>query len=104
MRERKPIFIKCPSCGREYHPAEIYVPDYFFGRPTLIERDATTGRIKDFYGTDMDLNESYICDRCNTPFSISAKIQFTTNEDVKFNSGREYKTQLKKQPLFLSEE
>ena len=25
--------IICPKCGREYLPAEIYYPNFFFGRP-----------------------------------------------------------------------
>lgn len=104
MRERKPIYIKCPNCGREYLPAEIYIPQAFFGKPTSIDRNAGTGKIEEFYGTDMDLNEHYVCDKCNTPFNITAKLQFITVEDSKFNPNTDYKTRIKKQPLFLSEE
>ena len=40
IRERKKdIVITCPHCGREYLPAEIYVPDAFFGKPSDIEKN-----------------------------------------------------------------
>lgn len=104
MRDRKPIYIKCPRCGREYLPVEIYLPHEFFGRPTLIERDGVTGKITNIYGSDMDLNEQYVCDKCNTPFRVNAKIQFNTTEESKYNFNEDYKTSLKKQTLFLSEE
>ena len=32
-------YIKCPYCGREYTPSEIYVPKYFFGYPYNIMRN-----------------------------------------------------------------
>lgn len=104
MRERKPIYIKCPNCGREYLPAEIYIPNYFFGKPTHIERDANTGKIINFYGTDMDLNETYQCDRCNVPFKITARLQFQTVEQDKYNFDKDYSTKIRKQQIFLSEE
>lgn len=104
MKERKPIYIKCPRCGREYTPAEIFIPDAFFGRPTTIERDANTGKITNFYGRDMDLSEQYICDKCDTPFKINTKLQFITTENTKYNFNEDYKTSLKPQTLFLSEE
>ena len=36
---KKIITIECPYCGAEYLPAEIIVPNSFFGKPTNIERD-----------------------------------------------------------------
>lgn len=104
MRERKPIFIKCPVCGREYMPAEIYLPNSLLGRPTQIQRDATTGKIDNFYGTDMDLVEHYVCDKCNTPFKVVAKVQFNTYEEDKYNFNKDYSVSLRKQPIFLTEE
>ena len=31
--------IKCPHCGREYLPVEIFYPASFFGKPTTVYRD-----------------------------------------------------------------
>ena len=104
MKDKKVVYIKCPKCGREYLPSEIFIPEYFFGKPTTIERDANTGKIVNFYGKDMDLTERYICDKCNTPFKILAKVQFTCTEDFKYNFNEDYTTNLKPQSLFLSEE
>ena len=36
--------IKCPVCGREYLPVEIFVPNAFFGEPDVVKRD-TEGNI-----------------------------------------------------------
>lgn len=104
MKDKKFLRIKCPNCGREYLPAEIYIPNAFFGRPNNIERDSFSGAIRDFYGKDMDLVEHYICDNCNTPFKVSAKVQFVTTEEDKYNFDKDYSINLKKQSLFLSEE
>ena len=104
MRDKKHLFIKCPRCGREYHAAEIYIPNAFFGKPSIIERDATTGRIDNFYGDDMDLVEHYICDKCNTPFKVTAKLQFNVVEEDKINFNKDYKTKFRTQGIFLSEE
>lgn len=104
MRGKKISYIKCPNCGREYLPAEIYIPNAFFGRPENIERDSLTGEIKNFYGKDMDLVEHYMCDNCNTPFKITARIQFSTSEESRYNFNKDYTINLKRQTLFLSEE
>lgn len=82
MKTKRLEVITCPKCGREYLPAEIFVPNGFFGKPSSIDKDYT-GKIIGFSGNSMDLKESYICDKCNTKFSINAKIQFfTTSADV----------------------
>jgi len=49
MKPRKFEIIECPHCGREYLPAEIFVPHPFFGRPRDIVRDVY-GHILDFEG------------------------------------------------------
>nr|DAP55348.1 MAG TPA: Trm112p-like protein [Caudoviricetes sp.] len=72
-------FIKCPYCGREYTPSEIYVPKYFFGYPYNIMRNEKE-EIIGFNGSDMDVNESFICDKCNNLFNISCQISFKTSK------------------------
>ena len=101
MKRSETIVIKCPECGYEYLPAEIYLPDSFLGKPTEIEREGISGKIIDFFGTDMDLNETYICDKCGQPFKIKSKVQFFTSS---YDLNKEYYTKLKKEQLFLTEE
>ena len=86
--------VKCPKCGREYLPAEIYMPKEFFCIPDLIKRD-TEGCIVDYLGTSLDTSETYCCDLCNTTFNVVADIKFTTEvaDDIDFNS--QHATQLR---------
>lgn len=35
----KDLVIKCPSCGCEYLPGEIYLPNVLIGQPKDVERD-----------------------------------------------------------------
>lgn len=94
--------IKCPHCGAEYLPAEIYLPTSLLGRPKDIQKDAN-GRILNYFGTNMDLLESYRCDYCDRKFRVEATIKFTTDSKTKdFNNS--YKTTLTKPSLFLDED
>ena len=83
---KKETVIKCPCCGYEYLPAEIYVPSNFFGKPEDIERDFQ-GKVDIYNGTSMDLTEEYICDNCGNAFEIFADVKFKTKEkkEVKFS-------------------
>lgn len=102
MKTRKFEIIECPKCGREYLPAEIFVPNAFFGRPRDIVRDVY-GRILDYEGTSVDLQETYTCDKCNTNFVVRAKIGFTTEVTKLDNFDEEYVTPIHKNTLFLDE-
>ena len=68
--------IKCPKCGKEYLPCEIYLPDSFLGKARNIERE--NKNIVNFMGKSMDLKETYICDDCGANFDITAKVSFST--------------------------
>ncbi len=74
---KKDATIICPHCGREYLPAEIYIPNQFFGTPEDIDRDAA-GRIEVYDGEPMNLLEEYTCDGCGKTFEVSAQVQFKT--------------------------
>ena len=62
-----------------------------------------TSAIENFYGPTMDKVEHYICDHCNTPFKVVAKVNFVTTEEPEIDFSKDYSTTLKKQSLFLSE-
>lgn len=99
MNYKKEKTIKCPSCGCEYLPAEIFLPNEFLGRPKQIEKEHMTGRVMDYMGTGMNLKETYICDRCDTPFKIVANVNFNTYKE----NEPKHKTVIKKEKLFLNE-
>lgn len=102
MKIRKFETIECPHCHYEYLPAEIYLPKHFFGKPIMIERDAT-GKLISYEGSSVDLFETYTCDRCNHMFRVSAKIGFSTEEDKLENFDEEYSSPLQTNNLFLEE-
>ena len=105
MRENKRIdIINCPHCGAQYTAGEIYLPNYFLGVPKDIEREAMSKRIIHDSGKPMDTREKYICDYCNTPFTVKAFVKFNVEEDVEHNFNTEYYTALNKPSLFLNED
>lgn len=81
---RKDVVITCPHCGREYLPAEIYVPNAFFGHPEDIDRN-DSGKVEFYSGPGMDLTETYDCD-CGKSFRVVARVDFksTPTEDSTF--------------------
>ena len=91
--------IKCPKCDYEYLPAEIFVPKYFFGFPNQVERDFS-GRIMDFSGESLNLEETFTCDNCNTTFHIDTKINFYTCLEKVENIDEEYSSDINKPDIF----
>ena len=69
--------IKCPNCGCEYLPGEIYVGKAFIGAPINVKKDSL-GRVTEVIGSDMDTVEYFCCDNCDTPFKIEATVSFET--------------------------
>ena len=94
--------IKCPKCGREYHPSEIFYPNSFLGRATDVARD-NDGNILFFTGDDMCLNEEYTCDNCNTTFKVIASVDFKTSIDNEHSFDEEYSTPLYENRISLKE-
>lgn len=78
MTKNRKKFIICPNCGMEYMPGEIYFPKEFFGYQTNIIR--LDKKILTFDGPDMNLEEEFICEGCNTKFRVNADISYTTEE------------------------
>lgn len=87
------ILIKCPHCGREYLPCEIYYPDEFLGTARNIIRDGK--QIIYFDGENMNLSETYICDECGKTFNVEASVSFrTTKQEERFDFDEEYSSRL----------
>lgn len=102
MKKTKFDYIVCPYCGMEYLPAEIFIPNDFFGHPRDIEKDST-GKIKTYSGLSMDTTESFICDGCKNPFNVFARIQYAVEIKDKYNFSELHTTQLKQTKLSLDE-
>lgn len=93
--------IICPKCGREYLPAEIYLPKAFLGNPQGIYK-SEDGKIEIFEGKSMDLEEVYQCDICNCNFKVNAKVSFKSVEINNYDMSQ-YKTPLFEPKLTLFE-
>lgn len=84
IKDKKGPTILCPHCKYEYLPAEIFIPNSFFGKPESIERN-DMGAIDVYEGTAMCLDEEYTCDNCGKQFTVTADVRFKTKEKEAFN-------------------
>ena len=94
--------IKCPKCGIEYLPGEIFIGNSFIGRPTDISR-SFEGKILYFDGKTMDTDETFICEHCGAPLKIHADVTFKVSVDNKRDFSDEYTSQLKSKKAILWE-
>lgn len=95
--------ITCPICGEEYFPGEILYPNYIVGQPKNIFKNEK-GRIEYWEGQEQDLTETYICDKCNTPFTIKTNINFEVEVDDKYNFNKDYSSSIYNNRITLNEE
>ena len=86
INHKSPI-IRCPHCGAEYIPGEIFIPGAMLGRPEDIVRDSMGRLLYEDYepGKEPDMIEKYICDYCDKPFIIEATITYKTREEAPEN-------------------
>ncbi len=77
---RKTSIIKCPHCGAQYLPAEIYMPGAFLGRPEDLVKDSFGKILYEDYqdNKEPDMIEHFICEYCDKPFVIEATITYKT--------------------------
>ncbi len=100
MKPKQLRVIKCPTCGYEYLPAEIYMPNEFLGKPKNIMKDSS-GKIMGFDGIKMNDTESYKCDNCDTMFEVVSTTYFVSKPIGK--SSEDYVTKLSTEKLVLQE-
>lgn len=72
--------IKCPYCDCEYMPSEILIPKYLMDQPKEIDRDIH-GNIIYWDGMRSELSDTYVCDKCNKKFKVTANISFLVEKD-----------------------
>lgn len=70
-------FISCPKCKCQYLPGEIFDPKHFLGQPRNVIRN-TFGEILGYDGIPTDLEETFVCENCNTTFNVIAKVSYET--------------------------
>ena len=71
ISHRTPV-IKCPHCGSEYLPGEIYMPDE-------VIRDSLGKIIYEDYTTDdraPEMVSHFTCEECNKPFVVEATVTY----------------------------
>ena len=100
MQIEREHLIKCPHCGAEYLPAEIFVSD-LLGEPTNILKDEK-GHIDYYSGTDMSFEEEYECDYCNHRFRVIGKVNFVVEPIEIFME--EYESTIFEDRIELSED
>lgn len=77
---RKTTSFKCPHCGAQYLPGEIYMPGALIGQPEDIVKDSLGKILYEDYaeGKEPVMIEHFICDYCNKPFVVEATITYKT--------------------------
>ena len=84
----KTALIRCPFCGAEYLPGEIYMPGALIGQPDDVVKDYAGKIIYEDYFTETrepDMTEHYICDYCNKPFVVEATVTYKAKEEAPEN-------------------
>lgn len=92
MKRNQNLYIKCPTCSAEYLPEEIFVS--LLDNNYYIQKTSDTHEIIDSDYTGQ-VEDSYICNYCNTKFKVVAKLSFNSFIDEKFNFNELYSTKLK---------
>jgi endogenous inhibitor of DNA gyrase (YacG/DUF329 family) len=102
MKNKNFITIKCPKCGYEYLPAEIFFPKSLLGSPKDIIRD-DKGKIEFFNGETMNLHEEFECEECQTLFEVDATINFSCKHNNNIDFDEDYETTIYKNRIKLEE-
>ena len=102
MKNKDFTVIKCPKCGCEYLPAEIFFPDTLLGKPRDVIRD-DNGTIEYYGGDSLNLKEEFECEQCGIHFNVSAKIEFTCTYDEKIDFDEDFVTTVYKNRVILEE-
>jgi hypothetical protein len=81
----KTSVIRCPHCGGEYLPGEIYMPGALIGQPDEVIKDSLGKILYEDYTTENrepNMTEHFICDYCDKPFIIEATTTYKTREEA----------------------
>lgn len=83
----KTSIIRCPHCGAEYLPGEIYFPGDFIGQPEDVVKDSLGKILYEDYpeGKEPNFIEHFTCEHCVKPFIIEASVTYKTKEELPEN-------------------
>jgi len=83
VKSNKSAAIRCPHCGWEYHPSEIYVGNELWGVPDSVVKDALGKILYEDYadGDEPQSVEHFECENCGKPFVIEANLSFKTKKE-----------------------
>ena len=95
--------IKCPVCGQEYLPSELFLPEAVFGKQYDITK-SDSGEIKFYLGDDPELDEEYICDGCGSKLKVHMNMTFNVEANKEENYSEEYITKINKPKKIKLEE
>lgn len=90
MMETKGI-IKCPYCGAEYMPSEVYFPEDLLDGAFDITK-SESGKIEHTLGEMPKYEEEYTCDYCNHTFKVECHMGFVTDKCDIHDFGNDYKS------------
>lgn len=97
------VTIKCPVCGTEYLPSEIFLPDNFFGKQKDITRNQS-GEVEFYLGDDPDYDEEFICESCLSRLKIHTNLIFNVEVANDENFDEDYSTPVNRPKKFKLEE
>lgn len=89
------LLIKCPHCGTEYTPSEIFYSDDLLGNQSNIVRDAN-GKIESSSGEPPTLEQEFECYSCNHVFKVHVNMTFTTTTCEEHDFDSDYTVKIKK--------
>ena len=81
----KSALIKCPHCGAEYLPGEVYMPMAIIGQPDDVVKDSFGKILYEDYSSperEPDLIERFTCEYCERPFVIEATVTYKTSAEA----------------------
>ena len=85
------IKIKCPHCKSQYFIQDIFYPDYLLGKAYIVDRNED-GEIQMYDGIEQELEEEFVCTKCNTAFKVKATMTFETEELPTKTYSNEYRS------------
>lgn len=73
--QKEQEIIKCPVCGAEYLPSEIFYPNNFLGKPENIIK-TKHGELCGYLDRKYSDTETYTCDYCKGKLKVKVKFEF----------------------------
>ena len=78
------VVIVCPHCKCQYHPAEIFYPDDYAGKPMNVIRDALGKILYVEYqdGYEPVATEHFVCEECGKPFVVENTVSYKVKKEA----------------------